>query len=526
MFKRWHEDLLTFFVLFIFYLSLGAFLCIERCYLPYDSLARLVSAWLVLHGTEIKLASIGFVWPPLPTLAIIPFTVVPYLVDHWLAAVIPSAALMAAAGVTIGKIASLVQIPNWWRRVLVLLFALNPLIIIFGINGMSEAMLVAVFLAGSYWLIRFYKSDRHTDMILAALFFSLLPLIRYEFVLITAWSGVVLLLHSWRRRTSFTTQKFQNYLEGRILAYSSLAIYPVFLWSVFNWFIMGSPLYFLVNDRSAVSLADLQISSYTSLLTNPISAAELVYGVWFLSFLLGLIGLILIIYLGFRQDKYALIGIGLFFFVVPTLQFILLTQRANVPLLRYFMMAVPIGIVVALTAWDDFADWARRKRKNHWLAYGGLCLLFLGSNIGTLQQVYTYPYQNIEQETWRALTTQEKIENTNFDEAFQIGQELTRIIPPGSRVLIDTYQFGFGILLGAGNHDLFMDFTDPNYEQAILDPAAYVDYVIVPRVEGRGAFYAINRAYKKLHSQGATWADLVDVLPSTNLQWKLYKVKH
>lgn len=523
--KKWLEDVLIGSVLFLFYLMLGAYMSIWREYLPYDSLARLVSAWLVIHGTEAKLASIGFVWPPLPTLIMIPFTIFPYLVDSWLVAVIPSAGCMALAGVIVGQISRYLKVPDGWRRLFILLFALNPLVVMFAVNGMSEAMLSLCFLLSAYWMIRFLKTDSHTDMILMAGFFSLLPLVRYEFALVTAFSGLILLLKCWERRSQFPDLKtFGEFIEGRLLAYSALAIYPTFLWIIFNWFIMGSPLYFLANDRSALSLADMQLSSYASLIITPLSSLNLVFSVWFGVFLLGLLSFAAAIYLGIRQKSNVLLGVGFLIMVIPFLQFVLLNQRANVPLLRYFVMAIPMGLAVAFMVLDYFIKWANLNTRHRMLIYGGFAILFLVSNLGTYQVVTSYQYQNIEAETWKALTTEEKVNNLSFDEAFMIGKELVKIIPPGSRVLIDTYQFGFGIILGAGNHDLFLDFTDPNYDAALKDPPKYVDYVIVPKASGRGVYYAINRAYKKLHFQGATWAVFEDVLPATNSEWKLYKV--
>ena len=53
--NRWREDLIIGGLAFIFYLVLGAYISIIREYLPYDSLARLVSAWLVFEGAETKL---------------------------------------------------------------------------------------------------------------------------------------------------------------------------------------------------------------------------------------------------------------------------------------------------------------------------------------------------------------------------------------------------------------------------------------------------------------------------------------
>jgi hypothetical protein len=81
------------------------------------------------------------------------------------------------------------------------------------------------------------------------------------------------------------------------------------------------------------------------------------------------------------------------------------------------------------------------------------------------------------------------------------------------------------VVLGADDPKMFFDFTDSSYDEAIQKPREYVDYILVPRTEGRGAFYLVNRAHPRLHDQGATWANLVDRLPPSGLQWRLYKVK-
>jgi hypothetical protein len=522
---RLKEDLIIAGATMVFYLSLGGYLSLYRHYLPYDSLARLVSAWLVFYGTETKLASIGFVWPPIPTLAILPFTIFPWMVESWFAVVAVSAVATALSCVAINHLAALCGFPSGWRWAVVFLFAINPLIIVFGINGMSEALLMLFLLTACYWLVRFWQSDRNTYLIISGSFFGLLPLVRYEFILITLWSGLILVALCWKRRNSFSEFEFREFLEGRLLAYGSLAIYPLFLWAVANWFIMGNPLYFLFNNRSAVSLAEMQLSGYVNLVTSSSYSFRLVFGVWISLFFLGAIGSLTALIIGWRQKSLFLNYLALMFWVVPALQFILLIQRANVPLLRYFVMSIPLGFVIALVAAYRLLPIVSNDRRGKMLFFGVFIFLTIASNVVSWMTLERYPYQDIERESWRGITTKEPLDNRNFDQAYQIGQLLPNIIPAGSRVLIDTYQFGFGIMLGAKDHALFLDFTDPNYEEALKNPPAYVDYLILPRPEQRGALYAINIAQKKLYSEGASWAEWLDVLPTTDLGWKLYKVK-
>ena len=123
--KRWRDDVMISGVFFLFYLALGGYMTLFRHYMPYDALGRLVSAWLVVTGTEVKLASIGFVWPPIPTLLAIPFTVIPALVESWMAMVILSAIFMALSVWAVYQLAETCEIPGGWRAAVALLFGLT-----------------------------------------------------------------------------------------------------------------------------------------------------------------------------------------------------------------------------------------------------------------------------------------------------------------------------------------------------------------------------------------------------------------
>lgn len=523
--SHWPLRLMMGVLLFLGYSSLGAYLALVKHYIPYDALARLVSAFLVFYGTQMKLATIGFVWPPVPTLVILPLAAIKPLVHSWMAVVLVSAFFMALACFMIDRIASLCGLSRGWRIVVDVLFALNPLMIVFGANGMSEAILIAATTGGMYWLIRFWKTERNMDLIMTAGFFSMLPLIRYETALLTAFAGVMVFFHSWSvGRKRYSINDFRDFVEGRLLGYSGLAIYPVFIWAVACWFIMGSPLYFLLNDRSAVSLADMSTASLTDVFYPGTAHLSATFGIWAALFPLGLVGSIAGLYLGIRRKSPLLTGLALFPFIIPALQYALLVRNATVPLLRYFVMAVPLGLVAALAAWSEWDQMRARSIASRRTASALVCVFFLLSNLSSARMLTVYPFQNIERNTWLALTTNQAIDNQQYEDSEAVGKALKAIIPAGSRVLVDTYQFGFAVLLGAGDPKLFMDFTDPDYDAAVLHPQGYVDYLIVPETSGRGALYSINHAHPSLHADGAPWAELVDGLPPSSLNWKLYKV--
>lgn len=522
IFRR--ENLIIGVLLFACYLIGGYYIRFYRGYLPGDAISRLVSAWLVSQGTVVKFSSIGFVWPPIPTLLLIPWALTPSLFQNWMAVVVVSALSMAVACIMVGQIASICRISTWWRRVFVFLFAVNPLVIIFAINGMSEAILMAATLIACFWLIRFWQTSRNSHLIFSAAFFGLLPLIRYEFALISAWSGLVILLLLWEKRHQFTREKFGQFLEGVLLAYSSLAIYPFFLWVIANWFIMGSPFYFLVNNRSNANVAEFQLADY-GIITTPLNSFQITFQAWFWTFPVGLIASVALILLGWKKKSNFLIGFGLMPLIVPALQFLLLISRSNVPLLRYFVMVVPLGLVVSMVFLYAFSILYNRIRGGKIAVTILIILLLLSSNVMSVIQLNSYPYQTFDGATWRALTGQGDARDLLIVQAYDIGKLLVETVPTGSKILMDIYGYGYAVLLGANTHKIFMDFTDTNYDAALLNPQGYVDYILVPAPYQTNNFYAVNLYQKSLYANGASWAELVNILPETIDGWKLYKIK-
>jgi hypothetical protein len=528
-FEKRRIDLLIVILLFIIYFSLGAYLSLVKGFLPGDSISRLVSAWLSVYGTVPKLATIGFIWPPIPTLLIIPFTVIPFLVRSWLAVVVVSAFFMAMAGLLVRRITAFCGFSIWMSYLFMLLFAANPMMVIFGANGMSEAILVAVTLAAYYWLIRFWSTNRNIDLILSAAFFSLVPMIRYEMVMLSVWGGVLLLIHTWTRQWEVPVEKFGDFVEGRLLAFSALVIYPTFLWMVVNWQIMGSPIYFLQSNRGTLANADIQLSSLQIIVT-PLSSIQITFQQWLELFPLGLIVVLAAVGVGIWRKSPFLVGLGLVPLMSPVALGYLLYRHAEVPLLRYYIMVIPLSFVVMATIWQLVNMSPNRRNlaggvKNTLLVI--ILVLFMASDYASGYALSNNPYQTDEHPSWLNLISTADIKSVNVTEGVEVGRLLAKIIPPGSRVLVDTFGRGYAVVLGGDKPSLFLDYTDPNFDKAAIEPWAYVDYVLVPDIKNLaigGPDDAINHAHPDLYISGEPWAEFMDVLPQTELKWRLYKI--
>jgi hypothetical protein len=535
--SNWWGDLLFGAIVFITYLVIGAYLTLVKNYLPGDALSRLVSAYLVFYGTQSKLATIGFVWPPIPTLLLLPLAWIPFVVETWLAPVVVSALFMSIACVLIGRIANLCNVSRGWQLAVMFLFATNPMILVFGINGMSEAILIATTLGACYWLIRFWDARRDTALILAAGLFGLLPIIRYETAVLTAGAGLLIAFLSWAWREQLPPNKFASLMEGRMLAYSSLAVYPIFLWTIGCWLITGNPLYFLVNERIALGTAIPQIVRMGIYDTSFLSSMRLTFGLWFELFPLGAIATLAAVGVGVWRRVSFLVGLGLVPLTLPFVQGILLSRQTTVPLLRYYIMVIPFAIVVLLVCWKAISsslEQSNSRRLNHYnkLFLTLLALAFLASNFASGYALSTSRYESVEGETWQELGFRVPVSKgvpvNHVREAVAIGRLLSQIVPEGSRVLLDTYGRGYAVILGAHNPKLFLNHTDPHYDDAVLSPRRFADYLLIPdpsNEEVDGGKDAINQKHPYLYRDGAPWAELVDTLPPTAAGWRLYKIK-
>jgi hypothetical protein len=530
-------ELLLVAIVFLVCLALGAYMSTVGKYLPKDALSRLVSAYLVFNGTEMKMASIGFVWPPIPTLLLLPFVLVPYLVKTWMALVIVSSICMAIAVGLVYRIAELCGLPLIWRVVTSILFAINPMIFIFGSNGMSEAILIAASLAAFYWLLRFVQKGRSLDLVISGLFFGALPLIRYEMMLLTIGGLVLLAVNSWSKRDELSSTNFRNLLEGRLLAFGTLAVYPIFLWMFANWQIMGNPIYFINNERGALTVSTVEIID-TGLNTAWPAAIQFIFETWTLLFPLALVAVVIAIIVGIMRKSPFLVTFALVSLLIPGSLTFLFQRQSTIPLLRYFIMEVPLAVVLSLETIRIFLRLGSSVPEKNKLRSTLILLLFsvvfLGASFSTGYELKVFKITRDENLIWSALTTGEPFNsphfeqiNAQFDGSYQVGKALNDIIPAGSRVLLDTYGGGYAVVLGSENHSIFLDFTDPHYLDAVIRPWNYADYVLIPRPEREGQLNQLIRTHPLLYSGDVSWAELVidERFPETRYGWRLFKIK-
>ena len=189
---------------------------------PLDGVSRMANAYYVLYSRDPHLAAIGFVWNPLPSIATMPFLL---FKDLWapLTTMGVAASLVTVIAMT-GAVYQLLRCLSDWgvprlpRLLLTALFALNPMIIFYAGNGMSEALYLFTLLATCRYLLRWIHDGDVRSLSYAAVWLGLAYLARNEAAAAALFGGIVVFVLSYRKRAQPSPTR---------AAFSDLAIFAL-----------------------------------------------------------------------------------------------------------------------------------------------------------------------------------------------------------------------------------------------------------------------------------------------------------
>ncbi|GAA3169466.1 hypothetical protein GCM10020255_057150 [Rhodococcus baikonurensis] len=240
-----------FVVLFAIYTALGVWMNAGIGFIFTDSLSRVAAVSAMLLSRDPHFAAIGFVFTPLTAAVQIPMG----LMGHWwpdllrwnVTAVVMSAAFMAGAVIQIRGISRDRGCTRWVTVILTVLFAANPMIVMYAASGMSEAPFLFFVLWATRRLIRWMRSDDVHDLIGAGLAFALAYLTRYDALAPLFVAVVLVTVVSWLRFRPTAEDRGEGAGPGLRLWAAALdgavVMMPGFLafalWSFASWLITG-----------------------------------------------------------------------------------------------------------------------------------------------------------------------------------------------------------------------------------------------------------------------------------------------
>jgi hypothetical protein len=213
-----------------------------------DAESHLNIAKRVVDSITAGAGQIGGVWLPLPHILMIPFVKFDFLWRSGLAGSIISGAAFILSSFFIFRFVYLLTQNRIASFFAFLVFALNPNMLYMQSTPMTEPLLIALFLASSYYFVKYIRSQEDIfALILAAIFGFLASLTRYEGWFLVLFEAIcIILLHAFRR-------DLLRKMEGKFLLYCTPAFFGILLWLVWDFLILGDPFYFTNSPFSAKS---------------------------------------------------------------------------------------------------------------------------------------------------------------------------------------------------------------------------------------------------------------------------------
>lgn len=525
------------------YLAVGLYLALGVGYLQGDALSRVADTRAALLSRDPHLAAIGFIFTPLTALAQLPLVWLsewfPQLTRWGLTSIAVSAPAMAGAVVQVHAIARERRCPAWMTWLLTAGFAMHPMIIYYGANGMSEALFVFFVVWAVRRLVRWMTTDDVHDLIVAGLALGLAYLTRYDALAATGTATLLVAAVAWYR----SRRGAVAVLDGLLVAAPTVLAFVV--WSATSWLITGSALaQFSSRYGNAAILEQSGGGSAGGLEAIAFSAAEIIVT----APALALVGVVCVTLAARRRDPEPLaLLLPLAVLAFATLAYL---RGLTFPFLRFYIIAVPLLVLCAVFLAPrhgrmrarrpgprpvDRADDPSRRTT----PVSAIAVLAVVAGLPVSAAAMLSPELSQEQHALHAailprlgypdpeLRREQEAIIASFDTERRIAEYLDSLGLDDGSVILDTMQ-GFPIIASTSHPQTYVIPSDRDFVTALNDPAAHgIEYLLTVPNEGRGAADALNLRYPTIYENGSGFTSLeAEVVNSGHDRptWRLWRV--
>jgi hypothetical protein len=539
----------AYFVTLALYLGVGYWLQVQHGFILGDALSRVSAAQSVLFSRDPHLAAIGFIFTPLTAMLQIPAIALsplwPDLAERAFAGSIMSAVFMAGCVVQVMGIGTDRGLPRGYVLAITALFALNPMIVFYGSNGMSEAP----FIFFVTWAVRrlimwMVDDDVHHLIAAGGIAMALSYLTRYDAVACIAAAGVVVAITTYRRATA--PPRLRRALLDLLLV-SGPGLASFVGWAVASWLITGLPF-----AQFSSQYGNTAILEQSGLATSDFGG-----GLLFAATCITLLAptlVLLAVWAGvvrLRRPYWPTLIIPLALFgAVLAFQAYSYASGSTFPFLRFYIAAIPFAACLAMLAVPEraFAPAKRRgkyappqqdvgARRRGWPAYAPVALVF-GLTLPAAGWAMTLPAYAPQEYALAAVlrpdrdavserTAVERSIAATFSTERKIAAYLDGLDLPESSVIVDTV-YGFAVVAASKKPKTFVVPSDPDFTALLNDPTRTgIEYLLAVPPKGRGVSDALNVRYPTLFDTGADIASLELEIPNdgdSQPTWRLYRV--
>jgi hypothetical protein len=498
-----------------------------------DALSRVANAQYVLFSRDPHLAAIGFVWNPLPSLVelvMLPFRGLwPALTQDGFAANLMSALFMAGAVYQLLRLMEDIRVPVLPRAILLAGFALHPMIVFYGANGMSEAPLIFFLLMALRYLIRWLMTSDERPLVIQGLALAAAYLTRYEAAIAGLATIALVALVSYvrapNRERRLTTVACDALLAGTPI------VVTMGVWHVASWVITGSPFQQVASVYGNTSQLGTLVSQGVVKSPSSIQFGQTAAGVAALELTLPLLVAAGVWTATTRRDIRQLAVAAVLGSVLSALLLAYATGRV-LPWLRYLIVCVPLAVMVSALAVTAVMGptGASRHRRVRGLALALLtavalpvsAIALLDPRVNQMDALALRAAFAIDPGSAGVRSITHRFDGDHTMAAYLDGLHLAR----GS-VLADAFS-AYAVITASNDPVQFVTTPDRDFLLSLRDPVGSgIRYLLVPEPSGLTALDALNRTYPHLYRDGANFAELVGELSPTadGPAWRLYRVR-
>ena len=534
----------------VFLLALAAYLVVMGLLdlvfniFPLDAVSRMANGYYVLYSRDPHLAAIGFVWNPLQSLAVIPVLLFkdlwPALATHDVAAGLVSAFASAGAVYQIHAALGELRIRKVPRLLLVVVFALNPMIIYYAGNGMSDALYLFTLVATTRYLLRWLHHDDLRSLAYAAVALGVAYLDRNEAVGSALLAGALVFAVSYSRAPGVRRSRLMSAAtDGAVLLMPVVTAFAA--WAIASDVITGQP--FAQFTSQYGNSAQVAVSGLHATLS-----ARVLHDVVSIEYLAPLLPIVLVLALILALRRRDLRVLGPLAVLGGSLAFDALGVLTNTiePFYRYYLTAVPldvflVGCVIAAAPRPSPSphrgspgDDARRVSLKTVVATTFVIVVGVASIPASALGIFAKKdIQSTESQELGALVlAHPDLEQRQFADHYghieSIDAYLDSMHLPEGSIVVDTFgECTPQIVTTVTDPRIFVITNDRDFKQVLSDPLTFhAHYLLSPRPTGADVNDALNVAYPNLYQNGAGFSTLVHQFRSDGIcaPYRLYRV--